>query len=372
MPSAEGTIGDLKSYARAGRYMAFKAMFKARQAAGMARIRPPPLGKDKPERIRRVLLPMLRHEYGRKEWGDSLEYRTFYPCMEKVAETEFFDYKKYAREHGTKAMNEYLLNLAQQGEYDLMFFSLMVDDFDWKAIRRISDETPTLAVNWFSDDQWRFESFSSRWAGAFNFCTTTCKEAPGRYGKLGYPYALRTQWAANAQECEGARPLDEEVEVCFVGQKHGGRESLMRSLGRAGVKVETFGAGWPGGRIGREKMLSLFSGAKINLSPAESSFWRAPSQMKARPFEVAACGGFQLAGQVDELPDYFEPGKEIETYSSAGELAGKIKRYLKDEDARRAIAAAGRRRALAEHTYPKRFGELLRAMEGTVAASKRA
>ncbi|HWY87355.1 MAG TPA: glycosyltransferase, partial [Gemmataceae bacterium] len=66
-------------------------------------------------------------------------------------------------------------------------------------------------------------------------------------------------------------------------------------------------------------------------------------------------GGFYL---VEEAPDYaelFVPGKEVETWRTPAELVDKIRYYLSHEDERRAVAKAGHRRALADHTWRHRF-----------------
>lgn len=81
--------------------------------------------------------------------------------------------------------------------------------------------------------------------------------------------------------------------------------------------------------------------------------------LNARAFELAGCGGFQLISHSDAVARHFEPGKEIETFGSLGELRDKVCYYLEHDDERRAIADAGRRRAHKEHTYKQRLREML-------------
>ena len=73
-------------------------------------------------------------------------------------------------------------------------------------------------------------------------------------------------------------------------------------------------------------------------------------------------GGFYLAEHSDELADFFTPGVEIETWRTRKELLEKCRYYLAHDDARRAIAAAGRARALREHTWEHRFTAAFHAM----------
>lgn len=81
-------------------------------------------------------------------------------------------------------------------------------------------------------------------------------------------------------------------------------------------------------------------------------------QLKARPFEITACGGFLLTNVAPELLEFFEPDVEIATYSSAHELGSRIRYFLEHEDERLAIAAAGLRRSAA-YSWPLLLSGLL-------------
>ena len=52
------------------------------------------------------------------------------------------------------------------------------------------------------------------------------------------------------------------------------------------------------------------------------------------------------------------PDEEVVTYDSPSELVEKVRHYVAHPDERRAIAAAGQRRTLAEHTYRHRMEQL--------------
>lgn len=96
------------------------------------------------------------------------------------------------------------------------------------------------------------------------------------------------------------------------------------------------------------------------------------SQMKGavnqRVFDVPACGAFVLTDARRQLEDLFEPGREMAVYETAEELVALTGRYLADAPARQALAAAGRRRVLAEHTYPRRLETLFAVMRRTFGA----
>lgn len=86
------------------------------------------------------------------------------------------------------------------------------------------------------------------------------------------------------------------------------------------------------------------------------------NQVKLRDFEVPFAGGFHLVEESEDHSALFEVGREIETWRTPAELIDKISFYLANEPLRASIAAAGRRRAAAEHTWKHRFDLLFRTL----------
>ena len=84
-----------------------------------------------------------------------------------------------------------------------------------------------------------------------------------------------------------------------------------------------------------------------------------------RVFDVPACGAFLLTDARAQMERLFEPGREVAVYRSAEEIAPLVERYLAEPEARQAMARAGRRRVLAEHTYPQRIRTLFDVMRET-------
>jgi spore maturation protein CgeB len=87
-----------------------------------------------------------------------------------------------------------------------------------------------------------------------------------------------------------------------------------------------------------------------------------PERIKGRNFEVPGCGGFLLTGPAENLEDYSRDGEEVVVFRSQQELIEKARYYLEHEKERAAIAEAGYRRTLAEHTYVSRFAEIFERM----------
>lgn len=82
-----------------------------------------------------------------------------------------------------------------------------------------------------------------------------------------------------------------------------------------------------------------------------------------RLFEATGVGAAVLTEAAPNLSEMFEPGVEMETYSSGEGLVAKVRALLDDDAARVALAAAGQRRTLTEHTYAERMRELSGLLE---------
>ena len=118
------------------------------------------------------------------------------------------------------------------------------------------------------------------------------------------------------------------------------------------------------------------NGAKINLCLLYEGSREAPvgDVITARTFEVPAAGGFMLHERTDEAVRYFEDGLECAFFNNADDLVDKIRYYLAHEDERRAIAEAGRQRALTSgYSYDDRVATIVakyRELRATTEAGK--
>ncbi len=75
-----------------------------------------------------------------------------------------------------------------------------------------------------------------------------------------------------------------------------------------------------------------------------------------RMFEATGVGTCLLTDRGANLPELFEDGREVVTFSGIDDACEKLRYLLEHEDERTAIAAAGQARTLAEHTVHKRVG----------------
>jgi spore maturation protein CgeB len=327
----------------------------------------------------RILYVAVAHDYGQPELGPSFEETNFRSALEGMGhELVRFDFTERERAVGRSAMNGELVRLAGSTRPDLAFFVLFREELSPETIRAVGHEGGAPTMNWFADDHWRFDSFSRHYAPAFDWVVTTDHEAVSRYRAIGHDRVILSQWACN-RYAYGKVTSELEHDVTFVGQAHGSRGETMAELQRSGIRVECWGRGWPAGRLGHEEMVRVFSSSRINLNLSNASEpqrgFRARvgalvrgidmgprrSQIKGRIFEVPGCGGFLLTDRVPYLEQYFELGSELDAYDSPDELPDRIEYWLSHPDERAAVAEAGFRRVLAEHTYDHRFAEIFRA-----------
>ena len=82
-----------------------------------------------------------------------------------------------------------------------------------------------------------------------------------------------------------------------------------------------------------------------------------------RVFDVPASGSFLLTDRRAQLERVVEPGSEAAVYDGPEEAAELLARYLADAPARARMAAAGRARVLAQHTYVHRLRALFAAID---------
>lgn len=110
------------------------------------------------------------------------------------------------------------------------------------------------------------------------------------------------------------------------------------------------------------KMPVLFKSCKINLN---SSLRAAQSAISLRALDVLGCGGFLLSNAQPELMEYFEDKKEVILFHSTEEALELADYYLKHDEERNRIAAAGLERVKKDFRYDQKMKEMLKIADIT-------
>jgi len=113
-----------------------------------------------------------------------------------------------------------------------------------------------------------------------------------------------------------------------------------------------------GCRLSPEKLNKLFNAydAALNINQKPNTM----NGLNVRPFEATAAGSCVFNQNVPDLPQLFEPDKEVVAYADAADLIDKYIRISEDSSMKAAIAQAGLRRTLSEHTFVHRARFILR------------
>jgi spore maturation protein CgeB len=82
------------------------------------------------------------------------------------------------------------------------------------------------------------------------------------------------------------------------------------------------------------------------------------TQVRMRDFEAPMAGACYLTGYSQELEDFYEIGREVDTYRTTDELVDKTRFYLSNGAAADRLRRAGHARARRDHTWIRRFEEL--------------
>ena len=123
-----------------------------------------------------------------------------------------------------------------------------------------------------------------------------------------------------------------------------------------------------------EALPVIFRSSKVNLGFSDTG-WHADSrvvpsgnlQCRLRDFEVPMSGGFYLVQRAPGHDEYYTLGEEIETWTTSEELIDKLSYFSTHEDAAGRIREAGRKRAMASHTWRHRFDGMFQRLRDSGA-----
>ena len=111
------------------------------------------------------------------------------------------------------------------------------------------------------------------------------------------------------------------------------------------------------GEVWGAEMYQTLRRAKITLNSHIDIAGREAGNV--RLFEATGVGAFLLTDFKDNLHTLFEPDREVAAWRSIDDCLAAIARFLEDAEGRAAVAAAGQKRTLSQHTYENRAREIL-------------
>jgi len=237
--------------------------------------------------------------------------------------------------------------------------------FDAAILDDVRQRNGTVVMNIAMDDRHTYwgDMRSRRWMGTYglipyiDIALTTAPECLEWYLKEGCP-AIFFPEASDPSIFFPMPELPKIYDVSFVGARYGIREKIVKALRRAGIFVSAFGNEWEGGRLPTEDVPRLFAQSKIILGIGTIGHCADFYALKLRDFDAPMSGSFYLTNDNPDLRGLYKVGQEIETYTDIADCVEKVKFYLMHDKERECIAAAGRQRALRDHTWLHRFSDL--------------
>jgi spore maturation protein CgeB len=271
------------------------------------------------------------------------------------------------------------------------FYSAYVEPEAISDIGRLG----VVTMNWYCNASYQFRLVEEI-APRYDYSLVPERFRLADYARVG-ANPVYFQEAANP---DVYRPYDvaQEFDVTFVGQRYGDRPAFVRRLLDDGIGVRVWGPRWQdplvisrrealvaeakrlirrrprdtlpasvvGPPLSDEDYILMYSRSRVSLGFSKVAVPQPDAtylkQVRLRDFEATIAGAFYLVESCDELAECFEPDREIVMFNDADELSEKAQWYLRHGSERDAIRAAGRARALADHTWQVRFMRLFESI----------
>lgn len=305
----------------------------------------------------------FKYDYGEKERGKSLERINFLPALRSFAKVKTFWIEDHNYQSEPRQFQEQVVKFCEESECDYYFIVPMRDEIQNGTLEYLKSKGHKI-VAWFGDSMWRWPWVLDM--AKYLYCAIdNDKYNLSNYKKIGANVAL-SQWGVN-------RPAnwlskDYKYDVTFIGQRNAVRDWFVSEISQQ-FNVKCFGKGWEGGKVANPRHIIQQSRINLNLSNSIQTDYRflqyvkgkpegakLYEQIKARHFEIAGWGGFQLSHFSLAIEDYFTIGKELACYANVEDLKKQIAYYLENHKEREKIRMAGWLKGR-KYTYNKRLKE---------------
>ncbi len=205
-------------------------------------------------------------------------------------------------------------------------------------------------------------------AAAYDILFVPDSALASRLRTLGHARCTYLPFACDPSIHRPMRSRDQfRANIVFVGGATPYREAMLAGLVEFGLAV--WGPGWRrttlrdycrGETLTMEEYVKAYAGATVavNIHRGGATASRDVG-CNQRLFEIAAIGVPQVAGERGDLPRHFAPFAEVLVYQDAAGLRTLVKDAIHAPAAAEQLAAAARRRALAEHTHMHRMRVVL-------------
>jgi len=292
----------------------------------------------------KILLVVNKTYHGREDGG---HWNLYTPLLNLGHDVEWYD---------TVAPDFDFQEKVESWRPDLIFCCMTGDPNiaphePWEEIRMETETGRTRTFNWFCDDTWRFDSFSKTACRNFNVCSTPEPNYLDKYRSIGYNNIILGCWHVNGGLYFPEMRKDKDVS--FIGNMTPSRTAFFSALDIEGIDIV--------GGVSMENLFAEHSRTKIGINLSKNDNDPAGgTQMKQRPFEIAAGGAMVLTEHHDALSNFFEIDREIVTFKTAHECKAKLTWLIQHPSSAAEIAKNGHERFMREHESHVRLKSVLK------------
>ena len=276
---------------------------------------------------------------GTREWEDGSYWNLFLPLQELGHEVYFYDTVRGADKKYSEIVDIF--------KPDLIFCCMTGDPSltphePWEEIATQTKKGNCATFNWFCDDTWRFNSFSSKVCNYFHACSTPEISYLDKFKNIGYDNIFLGFWHSNKNFYKPNK--EKKNNISFCGQLNYERKQMIDYLNAAGLGVKQY-HGLP-----HEEMLETLCGSKIGINFSKNYNGRPPVlQMKGRMVEVPAANSLLLTEYAPGIEEHFVIDQEIVTFKSPDEMVKKAQFLLSKPNIVNSIAKKGHQRFIKDH-----------------------
>ena len=277
-------------------------------------------------------------------------WNTYYSLLQLGHQVYFFDTASEPPKTLEKVVDDFkpdLLFCCMTGDPSLTPYE------PWEDIQKETEKGRCVTFNWFCDDTWRFDNFSSKVCKFFNVCSTVEEDYIEKFKQVGFSNIILGMWHINVDFYP--KVITKDLDVSFCGIPNFERESYTNCLKRENIDIHyKYG-------LSHEDMCEVISRSKMSLNFSKNMTVTPPRrQIKNRLFEVPAGKTLLCTEETPNLEKYFEPNKEVITFDTSLELVEKCNFLLRNPNVLNQISSRGYERFIKEHESKQRLPKILK------------
>ena len=297
---------------------------------------------------------------GKSTWIDGGYYNVFLPLVDQGHTVQLYDTANPESPNPEKVIEDFKPDLI----WTCLTGNSAMTPAEPKALEAIKKQTEKgncTTFNWFCDDTWRFDNFSSVVCEHFHVCSTPEPSYIEKYKEIGYNNIILGGWHVNYNFYQ-KQSQDKLYDVVFIGQiNNHDRLNGLRALLRNDIDVSV------GRGLSHEEMVQKMCQSKVGINFSKNfnggSKGGAKTQMKARPFEIAAANSLVFTEYHEGIEEFFDIDKEIICFKGQDEMIQKCKILLKNDKLLKKISLSGHERFKKDHASHVRVQNILKEIK---------